>query len=87
MAQPIKNAEEHIASLGDDRSVFIDGAPAGDVTDHAAFRNSIRTAASLLRLSGGPGQRRSYDVRIADQWAPGQPRLANARIPSNMLDV
>ena len=54
MAQPIKNAEEHIASLRDDRSVFIDGAPAGDVTEHAAFRNSIRTAASLYDYQADP---------------------------------
>ena len=47
MAQPIKNAEEHIASLRDDRSVFIDGAPAGNVTEHAALGNSTQTTASL----------------------------------------
>ena len=54
MAQPIKNAGEHIASLRDDRSVFIDGAPASDVTEHSAFRNSIRTAAGLYDYQADP---------------------------------
>ena len=44
---PIKNAAEHTASLQDGRTVYIDGALAGDVTEHSAFRNSIETAASL----------------------------------------
>ena len=54
MAQPIKNAGEHIASLRDDRSVFIDGAPASDVTEHSAFRNSIQTAAGLYDYQADP---------------------------------
>ncbi|MED5358632.1 MAG: 4-hydroxyphenylacetate 3-hydroxylase N-terminal domain-containing protein [Pseudomonadota bacterium] len=36
-----------MARLRADRSVFIEGAPAGDVTEHAALGNSIRTTASL----------------------------------------
>ena len=54
MAQPIKNAEEHIASLRDDRSVFNYCAPASDVTEHSAFRDSIRTAASLYDYQADP---------------------------------
>ena len=54
MAQPIKKAEEHIASLRDDRRVFIDGAPAGDVTEHAALRNSTRTTANLYDYQADP---------------------------------
>ena len=45
--KPIKNAAEHLASLKDGRRVFIDGQLVDDVTEHPAFRNSIRTAANL----------------------------------------
>ena len=37
----IKNGTQHIASLRDGRQVYLNGQPVGDVTAHAAFRNSI----------------------------------------------
>ncbi|POM16089.1 4-nitrophenol 2-monooxygenase, oxygenase component [Burkholderia cepacia] len=43
----IKNGTQHIASLRDGRQVYLNGQPVGDVTAHAAFRNSIRSYASL----------------------------------------
>ncbi|MEL0112025.1 MAG: 4-hydroxyphenylacetate 3-hydroxylase N-terminal domain-containing protein [Rickettsiales bacterium] len=54
MPKPIKNAAEHIASLKDDRSVFLDGQAAGDVTEHPAFRNSVQTAANLYGFQADP---------------------------------
>lgn len=44
---PIKNAEEHVQSLRDDRSVYLDGQRIADVTTHPAFKNSVSSAASL----------------------------------------
>jgi 4-hydroxyphenylacetate 3-monooxygenase len=43
----MKTGSDHLASLRDDRTVYIDGAEAGDVTVHPAFRNSVASAAAL----------------------------------------
>ena len=42
-----KSGAEHISSLRDGRTVYIDGALVGDVTTHPAFRNAVASAASL----------------------------------------
>src|SRR5450755_3470672 len=42
-----KTGTEHLASLKDGRSVYIDGELVADVTMHRAFRNSVASAASL----------------------------------------
>ena len=44
---------EHTASLQDGRTVYIDGALTGDVTEYSAFRNSIETAAGLYDFQAG----------------------------------
>jgi 4-hydroxyphenylacetate 3-monooxygenase len=43
----MKTGANHLASLRDGRVVYIDGAEAGDVTQHPAFRNAVRSAAAL----------------------------------------
>ena len=52
--QPIKNAAEHIASLKDGRTVYINGELVADATEHPAFRKSIRTAANLYDYQADP---------------------------------
>jgi 4-hydroxyphenylacetate 3-monooxygenase len=47
MTHPIKDGKAHLASLHDGRSVYINGAAAGDVAQHPAFRNSVKNAAAL----------------------------------------
>jgi hypothetical protein len=42
-----KTGAEHIASLRDGRTVYIDGALVEDVTTHPAFRNAIQSSAAL----------------------------------------
>jgi 4-hydroxyphenylacetate 3-monooxygenase len=42
-----KTGDEHVASLRDGRTVYIDGELVADVTEHPAFRNAVRSAASL----------------------------------------
>jgi len=42
-----KTGAEHINSLKDGRTVYIDGKLVPDVTEHPAFRNSVSSAASL----------------------------------------
>src|ERR1051325_9778670 len=42
-----KTGADHIKSLQDGRTVYIDGKLAGDVTVHPAFRNSVKSAGML----------------------------------------
>src|SRR5438067_1332872 len=49
-----KTGAEHIASLRDGRTVYIDGKLAGDVTEHPAFRNAVRSAADLYDFQARP---------------------------------
>ena len=54
MTQPIKNAAEHLASLQDGRTVYLDGAVVEDVTTDKAFANSVRSAAALYDYQADP---------------------------------
>ena len=49
-----KTGAEHIKSLKDGRRVYIDGQLVPDVTEHPAFRNSIRSAAMLYDFQARP---------------------------------
>ncbi len=49
-----KTGAEHIKSLKDGRTVYIDGKLVPDVTEHAAFRNSVKSAALLYDYQARP---------------------------------
>ncbi len=49
-----KTGAEHIESLRDGRTVYLDGVPVGDVTEHAAFRNAVNSAAALYDFQARP---------------------------------
>ena len=49
-----KTGAEHIKSLQDGRTVYIDGKLTGDVTVHPAFQRSIRSAAMLYDFQARP---------------------------------
>src|ERR1700730_16470863 len=49
-----KTGADHIKSLQDGRTVYVDGTLAGDVTRHPAFRNSVKSAASLYDFQARP---------------------------------
>jgi len=49
-----KTGSEHIKSLKDGRSVYIDGKLVPDVTEHPAFRNSVKSAALLYDYQARP---------------------------------
>jgi len=49
-----KTGVDHIASLKDGRTVYIDGKLVPDVTEHPAFRNAVRTAAALYDFQAQP---------------------------------
>lgn len=49
-----KTGAEHIKSLMDGRTVYLDGELVGDVTEHKAFRNAVRSAAALYDFQAQP---------------------------------
>jgi 4-hydroxyphenylacetate 3-monooxygenase len=49
-----KTGADHIKSLKDGRTVYLDGKLVGDVTEHPAFRNSIKSAAMLYDFQARP---------------------------------
>ena len=49
-----KTGAEHVKSLKDGRAVYIDGKLVPDVTEHPAFRNSVRSAAMLYDFQSRP---------------------------------
>ncbi|MCL6646096.1 MAG: hypothetical protein K6U88_14225 [Dehalococcoidia bacterium] len=49
-----KTGVEHLKSLKDGRTVYIDGELVADVTEHPAFRNAVRSAAALYDFQARP---------------------------------
>ena len=49
-----KTGAEHIKSLKDGRTVYIDGKLVDDVTEHPAFRNSVKSAGMLYDFQAKP---------------------------------
>ena len=43
----IKTGQQHIESIRDGRTVFLDGRAVEDVTTHPAYRNAAATVAAL----------------------------------------
>ena len=79
-----KTGAEHIKSLKDGRTVYIDGKLVADVTEHPAFRNSVKSAGAALRLPGATGKHRADDVpattaRTGGSTAPGRCRATTPR--------
>src|SRR5262245_46260891 len=49
-----KTGADHLKSLKDGRTVYIDGKLVADVTEHPAFRNAVRSAAALYDYQARP---------------------------------
>src|ERR1700722_4054650 len=49
-----KTGAEHLKSLKDGRTVYLDGKLIGDVTEHVAFRNAVHSAAALYDFQAQP---------------------------------
>ena len=49
-----KTGAEHIKSLKDGRTVYIDGELVADVTEHPAFRNAVQSAGALYDFQARP---------------------------------
>jgi 4-hydroxyphenylacetate 3-monooxygenase len=53
----MKTGKQHLAGLHDGRVVLIDGARAGDVTQHPAFRRSVASVGRLYDFASAPENR------------------------------
>jgi 4-hydroxyphenylacetate 3-monooxygenase len=49
-----KTGAEHVKSLKDGRTVYLDGQLIDDVTTHVAFRNAVASAALLYNYQARP---------------------------------
>jgi 4-hydroxyphenylacetate 3-monooxygenase len=50
----VKTGAEHVASVNDGRSVYLDGKVVGDVSAHPAFRNAVASAGMLYDFQAAP---------------------------------
>jgi 4-hydroxyphenylacetate 3-monooxygenase len=71
MAEVAKTGAEHIASLRDGRTVYIDGELVPDVTVHPAFRNAVQSAGALYDF-----QARAENI----EWMTFLPEGSNRRV-------
>jgi 4-hydroxyphenylacetate 3-monooxygenase len=62
----IKTGSEHINSLQDGRRVLLDGADAGDVTVHPAYRNACATVGALYDFQARPENRDLMTYEVAE---------------------
>src|SRR5262245_61361898 len=67
-----KTGEEHLESLRDGRTVYIDGQRVDDVTKHPAYRNSVASAALLYDY-----QARAENVELMTFIPEGSTRRVN----------
>jgi 4-hydroxyphenylacetate 3-monooxygenase len=79
-----KTGAEHIRSLKDGRTVHIDGKLVPDVTEHPAFRNSVRSAAQLYDF-----QARPENIELMTFRPDGASRRVNRawQIPRNHAEM
>src|SRR5947209_16484191 len=68
----VKTGAEHLKSLRDGRTIYIDGKLVEDVTEHPAFRNSVRSAAALYDF-----QARDENVELMTFTPEGASRRVN----------
>jgi len=85
--QPIKNAAEHIASLKDGRTVYINGELVADATEHPAFRKSIRTAANLYDYQADPINFEAMTLNQRFPWVSASSFLRKNQIALDILSL
>lgn len=63
----MKTGADHLDSLRDGRTVYIQGQEAGDVTRHPAFRNSVASAASLYDFQARNAELMTFESPTSGQ--------------------
>ena len=65
-----KTGAEHIESLRDGRTIYIDGKLVDDVTTHPAYRNTVASAARLYDYQSRP-ENLEMMTFAPDRWQHG----------------
>ncbi len=68
----IKTGRQHLESIRDRRTVFLDGQAVNDVTDHPAYRNAAATVARLYDFQAEPA-----NLELMNFEVPGKSIRAN----------
>src|SRR6185369_5973406 len=58
----MRSGQQYLESIRDKRSVFIDGQPVENLTEHAAFRGITRTVASLYDYAADPASGMQFNA-------------------------
>ncbi|MBO0740410.1 MAG: 4-hydroxyphenylacetate 3-monooxygenase [Hyphomicrobiaceae bacterium] len=77
-----KTGEDHLRSLKDGRTVYIDGHLVADVTEHPAFRNCVKSAAALYDFQ-------AQNIELMTFAADGSSRRINRawQMPQNHQEM
>ena len=84
MTTKCRTGAEHLQSLRDGRTVYIDGELVADVTEHPAFRNAVRSAAALYDF-----QAREENLELMTFQPDGSNRRINRgwQMPRNYQEL
>ncbi|HEV2545843.1 MAG TPA: 4-hydroxyphenylacetate 3-hydroxylase N-terminal domain-containing protein [Stellaceae bacterium] len=63
----VKDGAHHIASLHDDREVWLRGARVSDVTTHPAFRSAVASAAALYDFQAAPANLERMTIALPNE--------------------
>jgi 4-hydroxyphenylacetate 3-monooxygenase len=63
----VKDGSHHIASLRDDREVWLRGARVSDVTTHPAYRGAVATAAALYDFQAAPANLERMTIALPNE--------------------
>src|SRR5438876_11095667 len=81
----VRTGAEYIASLRDDRTVYMHGERVRDVTEHPALQGAIRSIASLYDLAAPPENRAVMTFPSPATGAPGNMSFLMPRIPGGLV--
>ncbi len=79
-----RTGEDYIESLRDGRTVFVNGERVKDVTQHPAFRNSVRSIANLYDLAASPERRETMTFRSPKTGEPVNRVFLIPRTPEDL---
>ncbi|MGH3438104.1 MAG: 4-hydroxyphenylacetate 3-hydroxylase family protein [Sciscionella sp.] len=80
----MRNGNDYIEGLHDDRKVYIDGELVSDVTTHPAFRGAVRSIGNLYDVASDPANRETMTFSSPDTSAP---RNVEYMIPRSVEDL
>jgi len=82
----IKTGGQHLGSIHDDRTVFLDGGAVADATTDPAYRNAAVTAGRLYDIQAPPELMAQYD--LPDETPRSRrSRRASASPPSVSFEI